>query len=217
MWVDQVLLFLRVTGLTHYLDTQAVLIIWAMWVKRCIFSSPISIHPADFSIRLEMSIGIILACVPTLRPLLHSDLFANLFHRRPGAKSKSYGNKIDHVGHKCEQQGLRQATPVEDDLSRGFASLSSLENQHTTGIHGEAANSRDIQSAQAVRYSKGASKATQIQMSVFEKWPNVQDHMTTSGSKVPCLAFPSQYPFRSRHFVSFLRILISSTTLGPSM
>ena len=63
-----------------------------------------------------MSIGIILACVPTVRRLLCSD-FLNYLRSHIGRyHSKFYHVEIDYVGAADDQQRLHQVYSVETSL-----------------------------------------------------------------------------------------------------
>lgn len=115
-----------------------------------------------------MSIGIILACVPTIRPLFHSDFLDYLRSHLGRYHSKFHQIEAGHVGPADDQQRLHQVYSVENALHMN-ASPSGPENLISSQAYGNVTRPEGARFPEPVFYRDGISKTTEFELSILNQ------------------------------------------------
>ena len=136
--------------------------------------------------RLEMGIGIIVACVPTIRPLRHSGLLESLQSRLnksyPKIFRQRFGGNIDIE----DQQRLQRIDSIENghcNLSPGVAaSITALPDKTIAKADSEICRSHGSPVTKPVHPRNGIVKTTDFQLSTLEHWYVPQEHLEVGAS-----------------------------------
>ena len=118
--------------------------------------------------RLEMSIGIILACVPAIRPIFQSDFLPQLRSRLSRYYSKGHHTESNYVEPNDYRQRLHS---LEDPSNVGLKFLPNDNNKVLPYAYGARANAQNPRKPQpeAQVHQGGISKTTEFQLSILNQ------------------------------------------------
>ena len=117
-----------------------------------------------------MSIGIILACVPTIRPLFNSEFLDHVRTLLGRSYTNNYETKVGYVRHADDWQRLNRRHTMDDPMHLYPGWHSSLESQTTTAqAYGNIVRAQKARSADPVLYGNGISKTTEFQLETIDR------------------------------------------------